>query len=111
MTVSPTVPAGASFSAKQAALLRAALLDCRDERSRQLADLEDATPNTDPVGAAHRSTVRRILRDVEEALVRMDTGRYGLCVYCAQPIPVARLEALPYATGCVGCLSRRDQAW
>lgn len=37
------------------------------------------------------------------ALARIDAGRYGQCEVCGGPIPVARLEALPYARHCVPC--------
>jgi len=49
--------------------------------------------------------------EIDRALAKIDTGNYGLCEQCGQPIPPARLQALPYAALCVGCksggLSRR----
>ncbi len=47
-----------------------------------------------------------LLRKVERALVRMEDGTYGICESCGQPIPMARLEVLPYATECVACARR-----
>ena len=47
-----------------------------------------------------------LLRKVERALARIDDGVYGLCESCGQPIPVTRLEILPYATECVACARR-----
>ncbi|HUO46411.1 MAG TPA: TraR/DksA C4-type zinc finger protein [Acidimicrobiia bacterium] len=47
-----------------------------------------------------------LLRKVERALARIDDGVYGLCESCGQPIPVTRLEVLPYATECVTCARR-----
>lgn len=46
---------------------------------------------------------RRLLEAVEAALARMDTGTYGLCEVCSEPIPEARLETLPHASRCVAC--------
>lgn len=40
---------------------------------------------------------------VEHALTRIDAGSYGICERCGEPIPVARLEVLPYTTFCVEC--------
>ncbi|GAC1538002.1 MAG: hypothetical protein NVS3B12_22610 [Acidimicrobiales bacterium] len=37
------------------------------------------------------------LRDVEEALARLEDGSYGTCEVCGQPIPDERLEANPTA--------------
>jgi DnaK suppressor protein len=47
-----------------------------------------------------------LLRKVERALARIGDGTYGICETCGQPIPVARLEVLPYATECVTCARR-----
>jgi DnaK suppressor protein len=45
----------------------------------------------------------RELASIENALERMRTGQYGLCEGCSERIPVARLNALPYATLCIEC--------
>ncbi len=50
---------------------------------------------------------RDILAKVEEALQRIDEGTYGTCDVCGEPIPVARLEALPYTKMCVKDASAR----
>lgn len=47
-----------------------------------------------------------LLRKVEHALARISNKAYGVCETCGQPIPVARLEILPYATECVSCARR-----
>jgi RNA polymerase-binding protein DksA len=43
------------------------------------------------------------LRDIDEAMERMDTGRYGECVDCGVDIPLKRLQAQPAARRCVKC--------
>lgn len=45
----------------------------------------------------------RELASIENALERMRTGHYGKCETCAERIPMARLNALPYATLCIDC--------
>jgi RNA polymerase-binding protein DksA len=47
-----------------------------------------------------------LLRKVERALQVVKEGTYGICETCGQPIPVARLDVLPYATQCVDCARR-----
>ncbi|HSJ27442.1 MAG TPA: TraR/DksA C4-type zinc finger protein [Acidimicrobiia bacterium] len=47
-----------------------------------------------------------LLHKVEHALRRIESGGYGICEVCGEPIPVARLEVLPYATMCVTCASK-----
>ena len=43
------------------------------------------------------------LRLVEEALDRLETGDYGICLSCDNSIPDKRLQALPLARYCVPC--------
>ncbi len=40
---------------------------------------------------------RQILREIQEALVRVDNGSYGICMGTAKQIPRVRLEAVPWA--------------
>ena len=41
------------------------------------------------------------LREVEAALQRIEDGTYGTCSVCGKPIPVERLEAVPWTTLCI----------
>jgi RNA polymerase-binding transcription factor DksA len=100
-----------ALSAEQLTTLRAALEQCRDQRTAQLSVVQDLTIGGDTVAVAHAASVKRILGDIVSALGRMDTGKYGNCAYCGDAIAYARLEVLPYAIGCVHCLSRRDEKW
>ena len=54
---------------------------------------------------------RAAVDEIDRALAKMDVGTYGICERCGNPIPKARLKALPYASLCVACksggLSRR----
>lgn len=64
----------------------AALDSAQDEISSQLAEVES-----------------RELAHIEVALERMRQGEYGACEACETSIPLARLQALPYATMCIQC--------
>lgn len=39
-----------------------------------------------------------ILRQIERALEKIDENTYGICDISGEDIPIARLEAVPYAT-------------
>lgn len=43
------------------------------------------------------------LRLIEEALDRVESGDYGICLACEQPIPPKRLRAVCWARYCVAC--------
>lgn len=51
----------------------------------------------------------RTLHQIEDALEQMEGGRYGVCILCGQAIPLARLEALPFATTCVPCQEKAER--
>ncbi|MER8031004.1 TraR/DksA C4-type zinc finger protein [Streptomyces bauhiniae] len=46
---------------------------------------------------------RQHLDHLDEALVRLSEGRYGICERCGTEIPPERLEIRPATTRCVGC--------
>jgi DnaK suppressor protein len=68
-----------------------ALDAAQDEISSQLAEVES-----------------RELGHIENALERIETGKYGICEACEKKIPQVRLEALPYATFCLACQREAD---
>ena len=49
------------------------------------------------------------LRDVSEALVRIEDGTYGVCEGCETEIPQKRLEVYPSARHCVECQSKLEK--
>lgn len=52
----------------------------------------------------------RELRNVEFALAKMKDGSYGKCDGCGGNIPLARLQALPYAAHCIKCKLAAEKA-
>ena len=47
---------------------------------------------------------------IDEALLRVDQGTYGICDECEQDIAEARLKAVPFALLCIDCQSREEAA-
>ncbi|MHC5537235.1 TraR/DksA family transcriptional regulator [Singulisphaera rosea] len=43
------------------------------------------------------------LEQVYEALIRIDSGTFGRCQECDEPISKPRLQALPYTRHCIQC--------
>ncbi len=48
---------------------------------------------------------REKVHNINEAILRIDEGEYGLCEECEEDIPLARLKALPFTRHCVKCKS------
>lgn len=74
-------------------VIDAALDSAQDEISSQLAEVES-----------------RELTHIETALERMRQGNYGACDGCGTAIPLARLQALPYATMCIQCQREAEKS-
>lgn len=51
----------------------------------------------------------QMLRDVQDALKRIDDGTYGVCIGCEELIPVKRLEVFPAAKRCVNCKTQLEK--
>jgi DnaK suppressor protein len=52
---------------------------------------------------------RYILQLVNEALVRVRNGGFGLCVNCHQEIQQKRMEAVPWTRHCIACQEKQEQ--
>jgi DnaK suppressor protein len=48
------------------------------------------------------------LDEIEDALVRLEAGTFGLCDRCARAIPLARLRALPATRLCLDCQQKAE---
>ena len=80
-----------------------------DVNSRQ-GDLADqATGNNEVhIQLKLKQTDAKILQAIEEALVRMDKGTYGVCRDCGDPIAAARLQAIPWTRVCISCKQKQS---
>jgi len=59
-----------------------------------------------------QASVRRrdlMLRKTAAALTRIDSGDYGFCQSCEEPINPKRLEFDPTATLCIACANKAEQ--
>ena len=76
------------------------------------ADNSDRLDRASPIGTssdecyALAESAHALAEDADAALRRIAAGTYGMCSGCGDPIPYARLLALPTATRCVGCAGR-----
>jgi DnaK suppressor protein len=52
---------------------------------------------------------RRLLELIDEALGRVESGDYGECINCGEPIQEKRLNAVPWARYCLRCQDMKEQ--
>jgi DnaK suppressor protein len=83
--------------------------DMRRESEPLSADwAEQSTERAnDEVLASVRLTCEAELRQVEDALRRLEEGTYGMCRECGEPIEPGRLYSVPHADLCSDCASPR----
>ena len=48
---------------------------------------------------------REKIHSIDEALLRIEDGEYGICEECDEDIPLGRLKAMPFTRHCVKCKS------
>ena len=65
-----------------------------------LADLASETYSRELDEGLEEDALRQ-LREVEDALARIDGGTYGVCAACGRDIAEERLEAVPWTTLCI----------
>ena len=78
----------------------------RDSFDEGFADSGQVTAERGEVEALV-GKLREALRDVDDALEKLERGEYGVCESCGGPIGDARLEAMPAARLCIACASKR----
>ncbi len=52
---------------------------------------------------------REKLKEIEEALERIEDGSFGTCEQCGARIPKGRLKVMPFTTTCVACKSKQEK--
>ena len=55
------------------------------------------------------SEEQEVIYEIDEALKRMEEGKFGLCISCSKKIPQKRLSAVPYAKYCIQCKSEEEK--
>jgi RNA polymerase-binding transcription factor len=65
----------------------------------------DAINNKSVAEAALRSAHQKLSK-LKVALSKLDKPDFGICVFCKNPIPPARLMYMPESTRCVRCADR-----
>ncbi len=51
----------------------------------------------------NRDRERKLIKKIDETLVKIDQGEYGYCNSCGVEIGLKRLEARPTASQCIDC--------
>jgi len=74
-------------------------------RGERLADVDDqAVQSHEEWIFLNRNNIDvMLLREINEALARVEDGTFGECMECEDPISPKRLNAIPWAKYCINC--------
>ena len=56
-----------------------------------------------------RDRERKLIRKMQEAIQRIDSGTFGICDRCGGPISEKRLIARPVTTLCIECKTKEEK--
>ena len=101
--------------------MKALLLKLKDETLKEISksiksssELPSGDPSGDIYDQASSERDRELglilsdrerekLRNIDDALIRIQEGEYGICEECGCDIPLGRLKVVPFAHYCVKC--------
>jgi DnaK suppressor protein len=109
---------------KDLAYFRKMLIRWREDLYKQAAvtvtDLQEATVKAiDPADQASyeetlgfalrlRDRESRLIRKINESLVRIEEGTFGICDMCGENISLQRLKARPVTNFCITCKNKME---
>src|SRR5512140_2266627 len=82
-------------------------MDNNNGRQGDMADQASGNNETH-IQLKLKQTDAKILQAIEEALVRIEKGTYGICRDCGEPSAAARLDAIPWTRVCKGCKEKQS---
>jgi DnaK suppressor protein len=117
---------GLSLVKKNLAPLQKLLLKKREEIFKEVIDLENrweetSEPQIEVEEMAQEieitdsydkqdETERRQIREIDLALKKMDSGKYGICESCGKPIAMNRLKVIPWTRYCRKDAEKEEKA-
>jgi len=79
------------------------------ENNTRQGDMADQAAGNNEVHIQLRlkQTDAKILQAIDEALMRIEKGNFGVCKDCGEPIAEARLNAIPWTRVCITCKEKQ----
>ena len=106
--------------------IKSLLLNRRQEMLQQVAHLELEREeleqhSIESIDSAQKENLAQLIRkldgrgkeeigEIELALIKMSSGRYGRCELCGKSIPIKRLKVLPASRLCRNCAQKYEEA-
>jgi DnaK suppressor protein len=88
---------------------QAAAIEAADDGAKESADLS-LRDVIEELALKLGDRESQMVADIDQALMRIDEGSYGICVRCGKTIDERRLEAVPTARYDAACQAAIEQA-
>lgn len=88
---------------------QAAALELSDDGVKDPADLSLMDVNKE-LALRLGDRESKMVADIDQALLRIEEGSYGICAHCGKPIDEVRLEAVPTARYDAACQAAIEAA-
>jgi DnaK suppressor protein len=85
--------------------------EARESRAAEVEDPIDQVISSENKAASFQESTlaAQTLKQVRDALRRINDGSYGMCIDCDRPIEPARLEAVPWTPYCLADQQKHDK--
>ncbi|MDR3605837.1 MAG: TraR/DksA family transcriptional regulator [Oligoflexia bacterium] len=86
--------------------LRRSTADLIEDEPSYSDSIDQASADTDKTFAVLlKNREHDMMRQIDAALRRIESGEFGECLRCGEEISEARLQAFPFTTLCIDCQS------
>ncbi len=68
------------------------------------AEQQDANQHSDDLKSSNNVQIEKI----KQAISGIDSGTYGICMICGQPIKKEQLKQQPFSSLCLNCARKND---
>ncbi len=92
---------------KELDLLTEELAEREEESSEQTDDAEVMQKKLETLDMIKSFT--DTLNSIDDAIKRIEKGKYGICAHCRKPIGNKRLQVFPFAIYCANCMDKFDE--
>ena len=106
------MPCSRSGQSSKRPLVSSRSTDSMEHNNGRQGDMADQAAGNNEVHIQLRlkQTDAKILQAIDEALMRIEKGTFGVCRDCGEPIAEARLNAIPWTRVCITCKEKQKNS-
>lgn len=100
----------AELTGRIGAIIQDHLSLAADDTQMDFRSEEQGTDNFErDMALIKAGTEQEVVFEIDEALARINAGKFGRCEMCGKPVEKARLQAIPYSRRCFKCQTEAER--